>query len=126
MKSSRLIVAVWIGVASSCGGSGESVVAPPPAPDCTANALAGIAVTTVDSATGSTLTATGTVVFQDAPYFEKAIALPPTYFGAFERAGTYLVLVTLPGYQPWAASNVVVRAGPCHVVPVQLTARLVR
>jgi len=43
---------------------------------------------------------------------------------AHERAGTYTVVVTKPGYRDWRASGVRVTRDECHVITVTLTARL--
>ena len=44
--------------------------------------------------------------------------------GAHERAGTYAVEVTAPGYSPWVRAGVQVRRDDCHVRTVSLVARL--
>ena len=44
--------------------------------------------------------------------------------GADERAGTYAVLITRPGYLTWSRSGVQVRDGDCHVRSVTLEAVL--
>ena len=94
-------------------------------PPCTAEARAGIILTTLDSISGQEIAATAIVAAQDWPYIERAIAAPPQYSLAFEREGSYVVTVQLPGYQPWRANNVMVQRDRCHVVTVRLTARLV-
>ena len=92
---------------------------------CTADARAGINVTVVDDATGAAIgNASG--VARDGAYIEQLQAFNGNIFGAFEREGTYEVSVTAPGYQTWLRENVIVRADECHVIPVRLTARLVR
>ena len=45
---------------------------------------------------------------------------------AFEHAGTFAVTVHAPGYQEWTKSGVVVTKDVCHVIGVQITARLVK
>jgi hypothetical protein len=89
------------------------------------NAVAGIVVTTVDSVTGQPIQAMAEVVAKDGAYTDKAIGMPPQYYAAYERSGTYVVTVLLAGYQQWQMPNVVVRRGQCHVTTSQLTARLV-
>lgn len=44
--------------------------------------------------------------------------------GADERAGTYAVEITAPGYAPWVRSGIRVRDGECGVRTVRLVARL--
>ena len=43
---------------------------------------------------------------------------------AHERPGTYTVTVSKPGYRDFTQSNIVVGADVCHVITVQITARL--
>ncbi|MEO5580406.1 MAG: PEGA domain-containing protein [Gemmatimonadaceae bacterium] len=43
---------------------------------------------------------------------------------AYERAGTYTVTVTKPGYREWRRTGVQVGRDECHVITVPLTARL--
>jgi hypothetical protein len=123
MKSAWLLTVLTLCVA--CGGASEDASTTDPIA-CTLNAVAGIVVTTVDSATGQPVQAVAQVIVQDGAYTDKAIALPPQYYAAYERPGTYLVSVSLAGYQLWQMPNVVVRRGQCHVTSAQLTARLVR
>jgi len=93
---------------------------------CTLEARAGITLTTIDSLSGQPITTAGSVSAQDGSYIEKATGLPPQYWMAYERKGTYAVAVQVDGFQPWRATNVVVSANSCHVNAVTLTARLVR
>jgi hypothetical protein len=109
----------------SCGIASEDASPTDPIA-CTLNAVAGIVVTTVDSTTGQPLQAVAQVIAQDGAYTDKAVALPPEYYAAYERPGTYVVSVSLAGYQSWQMPNVVVRRGQCHVTSAQLTARLAR
>jgi hypothetical protein len=95
-------------------------------PDCTLSALPGIEVTVQDSLTAQPVLTVGTVMVEDAPYVERAVSLPPRYFGAYERAGTYAVSVDVPGYQTWRVGGVRVSSDRCHVITVPLTARLIR
>jgi len=45
-------------------------------------------------------------------------------FAAYERAGTYTVTLSQPGYLPWRASLVHVTRDECHVNTVTVTALL--
>ena len=101
---------------------------------CTAIAVAGINVTVVDSATGQpaafaglwvrakegSYTDSSTMSFTDGQTGAVRMAL------TYERAGTYAVTVHANGYQDWNKSGVVVTKDACHVIGVQLTARLVK
>jgi hypothetical protein len=48
-----------------------------------------------------------------------------TMAGAGERAGTYDIRITKPGFNEWTASQVTVTADECHVRTVGLEANLV-
>jgi len=92
---------------------------------CTAEARAGINVTVVDDATGAAITSASGVV-REGTFVEQLQSFGGQLSGAYEREGTYDVSVTAPGYQTWLRENVTVGADECHVIPVLLTARLVR
>jgi hypothetical protein len=116
-------------VAGACTSGSNSIDRPGSDVACTLEARAGINLTAFDSVGGQPLGTIGTVVAQDGNYSEKAIGIPGTpvrYSMAFERAGTYTVTAAVDGYQSWRATGVVVPRDACHVIPVQLTARLVR
>ena len=95
---------------------------------CTEEARPGIALTAFDSVSGQGLATIGTVIAQDGAHSDTAFALPATpvrYSMAFERAGTYTVTATVNGYQTWKTTGVLVTRDVCHVITVQLSARLV-
>lgn len=96
------------------------------APMCTLEARAGINVSVIDAATGAAVpNATGTV--RDGAYTESLQSFQPgSLFGAFEREGIYDVTVSAPGYAAWQTEDIVVEADECHVIPVQIIARLSR
>jgi hypothetical protein len=122
MKVNSFLLALC-GALVCCSRSSEQATSPPF--DCTANALPGIVLTTVDSVSGSPIPTAAVVLVQDGAYTDRAIAIPPQYYAAFERPGSYQVTATLVGYQTWKATNIVVRNGQCHVETVGITARLV-
>jgi hypothetical protein len=123
MKAVRFITVSAL--CAACGGTSDAVSPADPPAVCTLNAVAGIVVTTIDSITGQPIQALAQVIAQDGAFSDKAVALPPQYYAAYERPGTYLVSVTLAGYRLWQQPNVVVQRGQCHVTSSQLTARLV-
>jgi len=92
---------------------------------CTLEARAGINVTVVDDATGAAIT-NGSGVAREGTFVEQLQSFGGQLGGAYEREGTYDVSVTAPGYQTWLREDVTVGADECHVIPVRLTARLVR
>ena len=92
---------------------------------CTAEARAGLTVSPVDSITSAPVTSSLQVVAKEGAYADTAKVLIGTSVGlAWERAGTYTVEVSAPGYMLWSKSNVVVTKGICHVDGVAITAKL--
>jgi hypothetical protein len=65
---------------------------------------------------------------RDGSFSETQSATVPGALGslwfAYERAGTYDVEVTAPGYERWRRSDVRVTRGPCHVASQVLRVRL--
>jgi len=109
---------------SGCGGdSADQGVA------CTLELRPGIAIEVLDAA-GAAASCGAQAVITASGYSETArnpsVPCDDTLrlSGAFERAGTYNVTVSKPGFQPVVFSNVVVTADVCHVVTVNLTAQL--
>lgn len=112
-----------VAVAASCilAACGSTT----PGEACTEIAVPGIAVSVVDSATGDVLPPPSTVVAQDGAFSDTAEAITaPNYSLVYERKGTYLVTVTHDGYHVWQRSGVVVTSDACHVITVELTAKL--
>ncbi len=105
-----------------------------PGPICAAYAAAALNVEIRDSLTGAVPALTGLSVVARAGAYADSVKLapfPPAYYGgsvplAYERQGTFTVTVRADGYSPWSRSGIVVTADECHVIPVSLTARLVR
>lgn len=97
---------------------------------CTAEARAAVSVEIRDSATSAPL-ADGTIAaVTEGPYTDTLTlcgwsgSVGLTRCGAWERAGTYAVQVTRPGYQPWSRTGVSVTRDACHVRGVALQALL--
>jgi hypothetical protein len=119
---SGLTAIVMIG--ASCANPVEDVV-------CTADFRYGLLVYVQDSVTGAALASGATLVAREAD-FEDSFTHPAgrpdldayPLVSAGERAGTYQVTVTKPGYAPWMRSNVTVTSNACHVNRTELTARL--
>lgn len=107
-----------------------------PAPDttnsqpsvmCTMQAVPALVVDAVDSATGSPARRGATIVVRSATFADSASATDDQPIGlAHEKAGTYTVTVTKPGYQPWSKSGIVVGRDECHVLTERVTAKLRR
>ena len=95
---------------------------------CTMEARAGLTVEIVDSTSGAPAADGAKVLAVSAATRDSAsgTAGVSTVSLAYERAGTYTVTVTRPGYRTWSRSNVEVTRDQCHVIPVRLVARLQR
>jgi hypothetical protein len=101
---------------------------------CTEEARPGLMVGLIDAVTGESTGFTEVSVVavegdhRDSVYQSAYPASP--YNGplplAYERRGTYQVIVRASGYAPWTRSGVVVDGDVCHVITVPLTARLNR
>jgi hypothetical protein len=103
---------------------------------CSANSVAGISVKIYDAETSLPAACGATMWIEAGGYSEKVESdfyhcdgpdstLHPTFRGAYEREGTYTVLVLKDGYVPWIETGVNVNGGRCHVSTVFLEANLV-
>jgi hypothetical protein len=102
---------------------------------CTAIALPALVIAVQDSVTGSK------GPFTNVSYVARGLAgKDSTFLGsvpaqvggfdfrvglAYERADTYDVTVTASNYKPWVKPGVTVTKDACHVITMNLTARLV-
>jgi hypothetical protein len=97
---------------------------------CTTIAVAGINLTVSDSVTGAALATSLSISARSGTFADSAFAatqtLPVSLGMAYERPGTFEVRVRAAGYRDWAALGVVIGTDLCHVIPVQLSARLQR
>lgn len=103
---------------------------------CTAELVPGIAIKIVDAETGAAaacgasawlVSGSWSELLDDAWNCSAPDSLQsPWIEGAFERAGSYTVLVLKDGYVPWSRTGVRVSGYDCHVQTVNLEARLVR
>lgn len=98
---------------------------------CTAVFTPGLSVEVVDAESGEGISCSATVVFQDGNYEEGATneAGPncdnsAKFYGAYERAGTYDIIVVKPGYLENSVTDVVVTEDVCHVKTVNVTIEL--
>lgn len=93
-------------------------------PVCTALYAYGLSVTALAASTGDSLPVTPSGSVRDGSYSDTMTVLGNRLMGAGERAGTYDITVTAPGYAPWDTTGIVVTADECHVRGVHLTAAL--
>jgi hypothetical protein len=89
----------------------------PPPVNCTLEAVAGLNVT-VEDATGAAV-CDAVVTARDGEFEETLESVNCSYFGAFERAGTYEITARTPGFIA-VESGVVVEDAECHVVPASV------
>jgi hypothetical protein len=123
----RLGFGIGLAFASACAG--DSLIPG----GCTDNAVPSIQVMVRDAATDDYLGPGSTFVQRSGSYADS-VSLPLDYdlpyeleltvVSAFERAGTYRVIVGRDGYATWERTNVHVGANSCHVETVRLEARL--
>lgn len=95
--------------------------------DCDDDFRPGIVLTVVDSISGGPVPGEATATATDGAYVESVAVPGDTPFTLAEnRAGTYDVEVTAPGYQTWMATGVTVQVSgnSCSVRRVRLTALL--
>lgn len=112
--------------AIGCSGSASST-----SPGCTQEFRPGVTVFVKDSLTNAGVASGASLVVREGS-FKDSVAFPSgrpdlndtNLWAAGERAGTYEVTVSKPGYATWVQSNVRVTKGVCHVITVTLTARL--
>jgi len=100
-------------------------------PACTTEARAAVSVEIRSAATTEPLADSATARVTDGSYSDTLGVCARTgdgralsRCGAWERPGTYDVLVTRPGYASWSQLGVHVSRGDCHVDPVLLHASL--
>jgi hypothetical protein len=112
--------------AMSCSGSPGST-----SPVCTTEFRYGLSVYVKDSLTGAGIASGASLVARDGA-FKDSVSQPGgrpdlnvfPLLSAGERAGTYQISVSKPGYLPWSRSSVRITANECHVNPTSVTALL--
>jgi hypothetical protein len=95
-------------------------------PICTALYAYGITVTVLDASTSEAPQVAPMGTVRDGNFSDSMTVMGNQLVGAGERAGTYDVRVTAPGYTAWDTTGIVVTADECHVHGVSLTATLQR
>lgn len=110
--------------------SGCSIVAPK---SCTTSFVYGLAIVVKDSISTAGIASGATALARDGTFVDS-VSVPANrpvldseaLLLAGQRGGTYTVTVRKSGYHDWTRLNVQVATGPCHPLPVTLTALLQR
>jgi len=123
MKSRSWILAACLVLPAACSQPNDTGIA------CTAIYVYVLSVTVQDSVTGSPAAAGATVIARDGAYADSTVVPASgannTSVGlAGERAGTYSITVRKAAYQTWSKTGVQVTKDVCHVIPVQVAAKL--
>tara|TARA_R110000850_G_scaffold271031_2_gene404721 strand:- start:113682 stop:114008 length:327 start_codon:yes stop_codon:yes gene_type:complete len=90
---------------------------------CTQEARAGLNVTVKDAATNNYLGLGTTVLATDGDYsetLEYMDGIVPTFAGAWEREGNYILTVSAEGYAAYVSETITVTSDECHVIPQQV------
>lgn len=90
---------------------------------CTQEARAGLNVTVKDAVTNNYLGLGTTVLATDGNYSETLEYMEgtiPTFAGAWEREGNYILTVSAEGYATYVSETITVTADECHVIPQQV------
>lgn len=103
----------------SCSGTSEEIF-------CTEEAKAGlnVSVTLAESSSSIPISDGVTVTATDGDYSEVLQFFDsqnPVFYGAYERAGTYIITVTKPGRQTYISQPIVITRDECHVIPKNIT-----
>lgn len=94
---------------------------------CTEDLRPGLVVTPVDALTDTPAVQHAVLTVRDGDYVERSDRVwNGALYAAWERPGTYDVVVTARGYRAYQAEGVVVTADACHVTPVEIRAGMVR
>jgi hypothetical protein len=101
--------------------------------DCVDIGVPALAITVVDATTKAAPSTAATVRVSEGDWVENPTAdpslAPPRFYAAYERTGTYTVLVRAPGYEDLTQGNLSVgrTGGTCNSIKtVAFTAQLKR
>lgn len=89
---------------------------------CTTEFVYGLNVSIKDAVTNSVIIDVITVIASDGAYEETLMTIDnnESFFGAGERPGNYIILVTSNNYETFVSDEIVVDANECHVIPESL------
>lgn len=121
-----VIVACAALVCAGCKDSGS-----PSGVMCTTEARVGLQISVRDAVTGLPAANNVIAIARDNSFVDTLRAFPfgnpdsaLTLYGLYERPGVYAVILKKSGYQDWIRTDVVLNKDQCHVITVQLEARL--
>ena len=95
--------------------------------NCTDIFVYGLNVSVKDSLTNATLQEGVMVKAVDGSYLEtlQVEESPSTVFvGAGERAGSYILTVSKPGYETYTSEVITLTSDECHVIPKEIAVAL--
>lgn len=127
--ASVIVIAALAAVACKPTGPGADTTTANPPMMCTMQAVAALNVDAIDSAKGTPATMGSSIVARSDTFADSTQGAAPSNEPvglAYEKAGTYTVTVTKPGYKPWSQQGIVVGRDQCHVIPQRITAKLRR
>ncbi|WP_188438543.1 carboxypeptidase-like regulatory domain-containing protein [Planktosalinus lacus] len=90
---------------------------------CTQEARAGLNVTVKNAITNNYLGLGTTVLATDGNYSETQEymeGIVPSFVGAWEREGNYILRVSAEGYATYISETITVNSDECHVIPQQV------
>lgn len=90
---------------------------------CTQEARAGLNVTVKDAETNNYLGLGTSVIANEGDYseaLEYMEGIIPTFAGAWEREGNYILTVSAEGYVSYFSEIITVTADECHIIPQQV------
>ena len=91
---------------------------------CTLEAVAALNVSVKLGSSSSSTTDGVTVVVKSGNYTESLMPVlnntNPTFVGAYEKAGTYIITVSKSGYKTYTSEQITVYSNCCHVIPKSL------
>mgnify|MGYP002478143135 CR=1 FL=1 len=91
--------------------------------NCTMEARAGLNITVKDAVTNNYLGIGVTVIATDGNYSETLQYMEgiiPTFAGAWEREGNYILTVSAEEYVTYVSETITVTSDECHVIPQQV------
>jgi len=127
--ASGFVIAALVAAGCKPAERTADTVALKPSIMCTMQAIAALNVDAIDSATGTPATMGSSIVARSDTFADSTNGPAPANEPvglAYEKAGTYTVTVTKPGYKPWSQQGIVVGRDQCHVIPQRVTAKLRR